>query len=106
MPGECCSPGLESLLPVWPTPRLVLRDSVQNSRVNASAVFTARPLKRPLLLHLTGRLPEVHEKMFHDLYARNIFASFEYDGVFFFLLCKVSYLVPGKLRDKFVTHFL
>ena len=44
--------------------------------VNTSAVFISWPPKRPFL--------EVHEKKFYDLYARNIFACFECDGVFYF----------------------
>lgn len=44
--------------------------------VNTSAVFISWLPKRPFL--------EVHEKKFYDLYARNIFACFECDGVFYF----------------------
>ena len=44
--------------------------------INTSAVFISWPPKRPF--------PEVHEKKFYDLYAKNIFACFEYDSVFYF----------------------
>ena len=65
-------------------PGLVLKASIRNVRGMFLPCFGDGCLRGHGLLHLTGLLPEAYERKFQDFYARNIFASFEQGGGFYF----------------------